>query len=75
MKWLKSKVKKFKNIDCKKFTIGWLEDIFFILSFIILDIAMFIVSIIAGLITLSIILFIIGIAIIFVKKKGGLKNK
>ncbi|MDU1413449.1 MAG: DUF1056 family protein [Clostridium sp.] len=75
MKWLKSKIKILKNIDYKNIAIGWLEEIFFLLSFIILDIAMFLISIVAGLITLSIILFIVGLVITFIKNRGGLKCK
>lgn len=75
MKWLKSKMKILKNIDYKNIVISWLEEIFFILSFIILDVAMFLINVVAGLITLSIILFIVGVAIVFIKNKGGLKTK
>lgn len=68
-------MKKLKIDKIKSKIINYLEEILFILAFVILDIAMFLVGTVAGLITLSIVLFIIGAYITYIKLKGGLKIK
>lgn len=51
-----------------------LEEILFLLAFIIFNIAMFKVNEVAGLITLSITLFIIGSFVTFIKTKTNSKG-
>lgn len=68
-------MKKFKNI-----IVNYLEELFFISSFLVLIIAMFLINIIVGLISMSVVLFIIGIYLTFFKRlylkmKRGEKNK
>lgn len=68
-------MKKFKNI-----IVNYLEELFFISSFLVFIISMFLINIIVGLISMSAILFIIGIYLTFFKRlylkvKRGEKNK
>lgn len=68
-------MKKFKNI-----IVNYLEELFFISSFLVFIISMFLINIIVGLISMSVILFIIGIYLTFFKRlylkvKRGEKNK
>ena len=63
-------MKKFKNI-----IMNYLEELFFISSFLIFIIAMFFISNVIGLISISVILFMIGIYITYINMKRGEKSK
>ncbi|MDU2123428.1 MAG: DUF1056 family protein [Clostridium celatum] len=55
-----------------KLIFEYIEEILYLFSFIIFNVAMFKVGLIVGLVTLSIILFIIASFVTFIKsKKGG----
>lgn len=55
----------------KKSILNYLEDILFIFSFLMFDIAMFNISLTAGLICTSIIIFIIACVVLAFKIKGS----
>lgn len=63
-------MKKFKNI-----IVNYLEELFFISSFLIFIIAMFFINNVIGLISISVILFIIGIYITYINMKRGEKSR
>lgn len=54
-----------------KLIFEYIEEILYLFSFIIFNIAMFKVGLIVGLVTLSITIFIIASFVTFIKSKGG----
>jgi len=55
----------------QKSILDYIEEILYLISFIIFNIAMFKVGTIIGLVTLSVIIFVIASFVTFIKAKGG----
>lgn len=63
-------MREFQNL-IQKSILDFLEEILYLISFIIFNIAMFKVGTIVGMVTLSITFFIIASFVTFIKAKGG----